>query len=38
MVIAGIVFLADLANLQAVKVVIEQLLRNYEALEELARS
>jgi hypothetical protein len=37
-VIAGTTFLADLANLQAIKVVLEQLQRDYAALEELARS
>jgi hypothetical protein len=37
-VIAGTTFLSDLANLQAAKVVLEQLQRDYVALEELARS
>lgn len=36
-VIVGTTFLADLANLQAAKVVLEQLQRDYVAIEELAR-
>lgn len=37
-VIVGTTFLADLANLQAAKVVLDQLQRDYVAIEELARS